>query len=45
MGPRGASDSDGAEDSERLPPPFIGNTELRKRKGHIMAGVCRRNRK
>ena len=39
MRPSGAPDSDGAKDSERLPPPFLGNTEVCKGKGHIMAGA------
>ncbi|MDQ1389061.1 MAG: hypothetical protein QOF56_2515, partial [Acidobacteriaceae bacterium] len=42
--PSGASDSDGAKHGERLPPPFLGNTDVCKSKGHIIPGACSRNR-
>ena len=42
--PGGAPDSDGAKNGEHFPPPFRGNTNMCKGKGHIIAGACRRKR-
>jgi hypothetical protein len=42
--PSSAPDSDGANHGERLPPPFLGNTDVCKGKGHIIHGACSRYR-